>query len=172
MIVMEYAEQGSLRKLLDSKYSELDLASKIANLYYIANGLDAIHKANLVHKDLHSGNIVNQNKFSSYIIDFGLCKLVLQDPSSKALFGVLPYIAPEVLFGKEYIQESDIYSFGIIISEVFTEYPPYYNIPHDKDLAACICLGYRSKIRCEVPQLLLDLMNGMLRCRTSKQVNF
>ncbi|RIB08673.1 hypothetical protein C2G38_1877524, partial [Gigaspora rosea] len=57
---------------------------------------------------------------------------------------------------------SDIYFFGIIMSEVFTRYSPYYDIPHDKDLATCICLGYRPKIRCEVPQLLLDLMNKCL----------
>ncbi|RIB10989.1 kinase-like domain-containing protein [Gigaspora rosea] len=102
--------------------------------------------------------------FSPYITNFGLCKPVLQDPSSKALFGVLPYIAPEVLYeyGKEYTQKSDIYSFGIIMSEVFTGYPPYHDIPHDKDLATCICLGYRPEIRCEVLQLLLDLMNKYL----------
>ncbi|RIB06602.1 kinase-like domain-containing protein [Gigaspora rosea] len=102
--------------------------------------------------------------FNSYITDFGLYKPVSQDSSSKALFGVLPYIAPEVLYtnGKEYTQKSDIYSFGIIMSEVFTGYSPHHDIPHDKDLATCICLGYRPKIRCEVPQLLLDLMNKCL----------
>ncbi|RIB10645.1 kinase-like domain-containing protein, partial [Gigaspora rosea] len=78
--------------------------------------------------------------------------------------GVLPYIAPEVLYtnGKEYTQKSDIYSFGIIMSEVFTGYPPYHDIPHNEDLATRICLGYRPEIRCEVPQLLLDLMNTCL----------
>ncbi|RIB03567.1 kinase-like domain-containing protein [Gigaspora rosea] len=164
MMVMEYAKQGSLRKLLDSKFGELDWASKVANLYYIASGLNTIHEAKLVHKDFHSGNIVNQNMFSSYITDFGLCKPVSQDSSSKALFGVLPYIAPEILYtnGKEYTQKSDIYSFGIIMSEVFTGYPPYHDIPHNKDLATRICLGYRPKIRCEVPQLLLNLMNKCL----------
>ncbi|CAG8819709.1 23338_t:CDS:2, partial [Cetraspora pellucida] len=70
MMVMEYAKQGSLRKLLDSRYTELDWTSKIANLYYIAVGLETIHEANLVHKDFHSGNIVNQNMFNSYITDF------------------------------------------------------------------------------------------------------
>ncbi|RIB08186.1 kinase-like domain-containing protein, partial [Gigaspora rosea] len=145
MIVMKYAKQGSLRILLNSKYSELDWASKVANLYYIASGLNTIHKAKLVHKNFHSGNIVNKNKYISYITDYGLCKPVSQDSSSKALFGVLPYIAPEVLYahGKEYTKKSDIYSFGIIMSEVFTRYPPYHDIPHDKDLATHICLGYR-----------------------------
>ncbi|RIB23112.1 kinase-like domain-containing protein [Gigaspora rosea] len=101
--------------------------------------------------------------FSSYIIDFGLCKLVLQNSSSKALLGVLLYIAPEVLYAmKRNIFKSDIYSFRIIMPEVFTEYPPYHNILHNKDLATHICLGYKSKIRCKVLQLFLDLMNKCL----------
>ena len=44
----------------------------------------------------------------------------------------------------------------------FTEYPPYYNIPHDNELAIKICYGLRPKIRCEIPQLLLNLMNKCL----------
>ncbi|RIB09163.1 kinase-like domain-containing protein [Gigaspora rosea] len=164
IMVMEYAEQGSLRKLLDNRYNELNWASKVLNLYHIADGLNTIHKAKLVHKDFHSGNIVNHFMHSPYITDFGLCKPVSQDSTSKALFGVLPYIAPEVLYahGKEYTQKSDIYSFGIIMSEVFTGYPPYHDISHNNELAIQICYGLRPKIRCEVPQLLLDLMNKCL----------
>ncbi|RIB11027.1 kinase-like domain-containing protein, partial [Gigaspora rosea] len=162
MMVMKYAEQGSLRKLLDSKYNDLSWRHKIDNLYYIAKGLAAIHRANLVHKDFHSGNIVNENMYSSYITDFGLCRPVSQDSSSEEIFGVLPYIAPEVLYGKKYTEKSDIYSFGIIMSEVFTGYPPYHDISHDLSLATQICLGRRPEIRCKVPQLLLDLMNKCL----------
>ncbi|RIB17712.1 hypothetical protein C2G38_2186574 [Gigaspora rosea] len=44
--------------------------------------------SDLVHKDFHSGNIVNR----FYITDFGLCKPVSQDSNSKRLFGVLPYM--------------------------------------------------------------------------------
>ncbi|RIB08874.1 kinase-like domain-containing protein [Gigaspora rosea] len=162
MIVMQYAKQGSLRKLLDNKYNDLSWEHKIDNIRYIAEGLAAIHKANLVHKDFHSGNIVNENMYSSYITDFGLCRPVSQDSSSKEIFGVLPYIAPEVLYGDKYTIKSDIYSFGIIMSEVFTGYPPYHDIPHDFSLATQICLGRRPEIRCKVPQSLLDLMNKCL----------
>ncbi|RIB20844.1 hypothetical protein C2G38_2140965 [Gigaspora rosea] len=48
------------------------------------------------------------------------------------------------------------------MSEVFTGYPPYHDIPHNEDLAVQVCLGRRPKIRCKVPQLLLDLMNECL----------
>ncbi|RIB15830.1 kinase-like domain-containing protein [Gigaspora rosea] len=162
MMVMQYAKQGSLRKLLDNKYNDLSWKHKINNLYYIAKGLAEIHYANLVHKDFHSGNIVNEDMYNSYITDFGLCRPVSQDSSSKEIFGVLPYIAPEVLYGEKYTMKSDIYSFGIIMSEVFTGYPPFHDIPHDFSLATQICLGHRPEIGCEVPQSLLDLMNKCL----------
>ncbi|RIB06097.1 hypothetical protein C2G38_2116916, partial [Gigaspora rosea] len=48
------------------------------------------------------------------------------------------------------------------MSEVFTGYPPYHDMPHDFSLATQICLGRRPEIRCEVPQSLLDLMNKCL----------
>ncbi|RIB20971.1 kinase-like domain-containing protein, partial [Gigaspora rosea] len=97
---------------------------KIAILFYIVNRLNTLHKANLVHKNFHSGNIVCENIFNPYITDVGLCRPVSQNSISEEIYGVIPYIAPEVLYKKEYIQESDIYSFGIIMSEVFTGYPP------------------------------------------------
>src|ERR1700761_1868825 len=50
------------------------------------------------------------------------------------LYGVLPYVAPEVLKGKEYTQASDIYGFGIIVYEVCTGLPPYHDISHDEFL--------------------------------------
>ncbi|RIB14662.1 hypothetical protein C2G38_2322085 [Gigaspora rosea] len=45
------------------------------------------------------------------------------------------------------------------MSEIFNGYPPYYNIPHDISLKLKILEGQKPKIKCEVPQLLLDLMN-------------
>ncbi|RIB20739.1 kinase-like domain-containing protein [Gigaspora rosea] len=148
MMVIQYAKQGSLRKLLDNKYNDLSWRHKIRNLRFIAKGLAAIHKANLVHKDFHSGNIVNETMYNPYITDFGLCRPASQDLSSKGIFGVLPYISQEVLYGEKYTMKSDIYSFGIIMSEVFTGYPPYHDIPHDFSLATQICLGLRPEIRC------------------------
>ncbi|RIB13266.1 kinase-like domain-containing protein, partial [Gigaspora rosea] len=164
MIVMQYAKQGSLRKLLNNKYNELDWTSKIIILHNIAYSLNTIHQAKLVHKNFHPGNIVSDNMYISYITDFGLCKPVPRDSSSDEIYGILPYIDPIVLCrrGNAYTEKSDIYSFGVIMSEIFTGYPPYYNITHDDNLATSICLGLRPIIRCQVPQLLLDLMSKCL----------
>jgi serine/threonine protein kinase len=163
MMVMRYAEDGSLRKLLDECYETLTWKQKIFILYFIARSLNQIHEAGLVHKDFHSGNIVNS--FIPFITDFGLCRPVSEDStktSQKNIYGVLPYVAPELFDRKEYTQESDIYSFGIIMTEVLTGYPPYYDIPHDDYLKINICSGRRPEIKCEVPQLLLDIIEKCL----------
>ncbi|RHZ46782.1 hypothetical protein Glove_606g112 [Diversispora epigaea] len=111
----------------------------------------------LMHKDLHSGNIVNQTLTLCQITDFGLCKPVTEnDP--EIIYGVIPYVAPETLSRGEYTQASDIYSFGMVMLEVLTSYPPYYNIPHDANLVMDICKGLKPEIKCEIPQLLKELM--------------
>ena len=65
--------------MLDKKFKELNWHNKISILFHIAEGLSEIHKNHFVHKDFHSGNIVNETKISSYITDFGLCKPVSQN---------------------------------------------------------------------------------------------
>ncbi len=78
--------------------------------------------------------------------------------SKKEIYGVLPYVAPEVLRGKEYTQASDIYAFGIIAYEICTGFPPFYEIAHDEFLAMKICQGLRPKVDYEIPQLIFDII--------------
>ncbi|GBC33770.1 kinase-like domain-containing protein [Rhizophagus irregularis DAOM 181602=DAOM 197198] len=110
---------------------------------YANDGLDNIHQKgliHLIHRDFHCGNILRSSGFI-LITDLGLCRPVNVKSSQnecKELYGVLPYVAPEVLRGKGYTQESDIYGFGIIAYEVCTGLPPYHDITHDKFLAISI----------------------------------
>ncbi|RGB32581.1 kinase-like domain-containing protein [Rhizophagus diaphanus] len=97
----------------------------------------------------------------TYITDLGLrrpANVKSSQDECKKVYGVLPYVAPEVLRGKEYTQESDIYAFGIIAYEVCTGLPPYHDIAHDKILAISICKGNRPKSDYKIPQLILDII--------------
>ncbi|RHZ76678.1 hypothetical protein Glove_194g197 [Diversispora epigaea] len=125
--------------------------------YEVVIGLINIHEMDLMHKDFHSGNIVNQSLTLSYITDFGLCKPVTENDSEN-IYGVIPYMAPETLSRGEYTKASDIYSFGMVMLEVLTSYPPYYNISHDTNLVMDICKGLRPEIKCEIPQFLKEIM--------------
>src|SRR5436190_9956483 len=99
MAVMFYMELGSLRSNLTiKKYNPND--KYYSNLPQIADKLLNLHKCNLVHGDFHSGNLLLKDHYFSYISDFGLSKPADKHTKSDEIYGVLPYIAPEVLCGK------------------------------------------------------------------------
>ncbi|RHZ46865.1 hypothetical protein Glove_606g163 [Diversispora epigaea] len=105
------------------------------------------------------------------ISDFGLSKLIGQDiknPEKRQIFGVLPYIDPEVLSGEEYTKASDVYSFGIIAYEMVTGFAPYYDIPHNKDLARKICNGLWPKIPFHIPKSITRLI---MRCWDARVIH-
>ncbi|RHZ83353.1 hypothetical protein Glove_97g101 [Diversispora epigaea] len=125
-----------------------------------------IHRLDIVHQDFRPGKILSYNfKSDLRISDFGLSKLIgvnPNNPEKKNIFGVLPYIAPEVLSGdEEYTKAANIYSFGIIAYEMITGFPPYPDIPHDEDLAIKICNGLRPKIPFHTPKLTTRMI---MRC--------
>src|SRR5436853_1591036 len=160
MMVMRYIENGSLRQHLNKNFNSFDWNEKLYNLYCVAIGLKDIHEKKLIHQDFHCGNILCGGEFS-YITDLGLCKPANVKPSqsgNKKIYGVLPYVAPEVLRGKEYTQASDIYGFGIIAYEICTGLPPYHDIAHDEFLAIRICQGLRPKSNYKIPQLIFDII--------------
>ena len=126
-------------------FNNINWRQKLYYLWELSFRLKDIHKLGIVHQDFHPGNILSSDfKFNLWITDFGLSKLIGANPNNpekKNIFGVLPYIAPEVLCGGEYTKAADVYSFGIIAYEMVTGFPPYPDIPHDKDLAMKICNG-------------------------------
>ena len=108
---------------------------------------------------MHSGNILNSQYSNDwYISDLGFC-----GPADKPLGGIygnLPYIAPEVISGKEYTFASDIYSFAMLIWEILSGQPPFANFNEysDYELAMNIIDGMRPKIGSEVPLKYKELM--------------
>src|SRR4051794_4508937 len=86
----------------------------------------------------------------------------------KGVYGILPYVAPEVLCGSQYTKAADIYSFGIIMNELMSEEIPYHDIPHDQILTVGICRGLRPKISEDTPKLIADLI---MKCWDAKAEN-
>jgi serine/threonine protein kinase len=123
-----------------------------------------IHEKKLVHRDFHSGNILMSTD-SVLISDMGLCRPAdykLENTNNNNLYGVLPYVAPEILRGRGYTQAADIYSFGIIMYEVISGFPPYHDVEIDEKLALNICKGLRPKFNIKVPELIVQLINRCL----------
>ncbi|RGB40485.1 kinase-like domain-containing protein [Rhizophagus diaphanus] len=160
-MVMELKDY-SLRQHLNNSFISMNWKEKLFTLYNIADGLEDIHNEELIHQDFHCGNILSNDSHQAFITDLGLCQpanVKSSQNSNRNIYGVLPYVAPEVLRGKEYTQASDIYGYGIIAYEICTDFPPYYDIAHDEFLAMKICQGLRPKTNYRIPQLLLDIIN-------------
>ncbi|GBB85701.1 hypothetical protein RclHR1_12190005 [Rhizophagus clarus] len=144
MIVMKLINGGNLRtNLLTKKYNPFE---KYKNLMGIAKLLLTLHESNLVRGDFHSGNILLDSRDINYISDFGLSRPVNKTINSNEIYGVIPYMAPEVLRGKQYTKAADIYSFGIIMWEFTSGIPAFNDRSHDFDLSLDICEGLRPKI--------------------------
>ncbi|PKY24738.1 kinase-like protein [Rhizophagus irregularis] len=79
--------------------------------------------------------------------------------NDQKIYGVLPYIAPEVLRGKPYTRASDIYSLGIIINTIISGKLPFDDRSFDRYLIIDICrYGLRPEIRDETPQVLKEII--------------
>ncbi|POG58013.1 kinase-like domain-containing protein, partial [Rhizophagus irregularis DAOM 181602=DAOM 197198] len=160
MVVMDYANKGDLRGNL-MEIMKNHWKQKLCMLYEIISGLNEIHKNNLTHCDFHDGNILNhnvKNKDKIYISDLGLCRPVKSILKRYDIYGVMSFMAPEVLRGKPYTPASDIYSFSMIMWEFTSGVPPFNNRAHDIYLSLDICKGERPEIIENTPQCYVDLM--------------
>ncbi|KAG9302856.1 hypothetical protein G9A89_009633, partial [Geosiphon pyriformis] len=140
-IVMEFAKHGDMRKHLATNFHSTSWEYKLSIAWNIAKGLDDIHSSGMVHRDLHSGNILQYYVDRVNIGDLGLCQLTNNEITTekateekKGIFGVIPYIPPEVLRGEKFTMAGDIYSFSMLLWELATAKPPFYDRPHDNAL--------------------------------------
>jgi serine/threonine protein kinase len=170
MIIMKYYKNRNLYQYLDSHNGILPWRIIMNILRGIAEGLKKIHIKGKIHKNLHGGNLFIDEEITdtgdvgivARIGDVGLYgPCYHENKNSDQIYGVLPYIAPEVFRGESYSAASDIYSFGIIMNTLATGKKPWYNKAHNFSLAKDICDGKRLEIPEDTPS---DFANLMRQC--------
>src|SRR5436190_1672217 len=146
MIVMQYANKGSLLSYLDQNINNLTWKMKLEHLLSISLHLRTIHTMGLVHCELHGGNIVlhdNTRAIKSFICGLGLSRSMNSRQQNSIVRGVLPFIAPEVFYTRKFTQKSDVYSFGIIMYLVATGEQPFRDRQFDASLIREVMDGLR-----------------------------
>lgn len=92
-----------------------------------AKGLEYLHNNHHVHRDVKSANILLDEKFVAKISDFGLTRASAKRTSTtimtERIVGTRAYMAPEALRG-EITQKSDVFSFGVVLLEILSGFPP------------------------------------------------
>src|SRR5882762_2356038 len=142
-IAMEFIDGATLGEKIHQE--QTDLRKLLRYLQHVAEGLAKAHAAGIVHRDLKPDNIMITRDGHAKILDFGLAKLIEQQPmtgsdSSEMATAVMPhhsspgtvmgtvgYMSPEQAQGKtkEIDQRSDIFSFGCILFEAATGKKPF-----------------------------------------------
>ncbi|EXX57605.1 Mkk2p [Rhizophagus irregularis DAOM 197198w] len=179
IMILQYAKNGNFDNYINDIINWFWF-ERLITLKNIIEGLKKIHENKMVHRDFHTGNILLASfnnstyalsgncKSDIYISDMGLCGEVSNIDQTK-IYGVMPFVAPEVLKGKPYTQAADIYSFGMIMYFVATTKQPFANCAHDNILVLKICNGIRPEINeKEAPNCYIDLMK---RCWDSNPDN-
>ncbi|CAB4388378.1 unnamed protein product [Rhizophagus irregularis] len=128
ILVLEYANEENLRTYLKKNFTSLKWTDKIQMALDITSGLKFLHAKGIIHRDLHSKNIlVNDRKL--LIADLGLSKK-LAETTTQSMgnhCGMDEYIDPQCFKDRKYKKnkKSDIYSLGVLLWEISSGRPPF-----------------------------------------------
>jgi class 3 adenylate cyclase len=163
-ILEQYCSKGGLMDVLQDDTVDLDMMFKMSFASDIAHGMTELHRHGIVHGRLTSSNCVIDNRWVCKITDYGMHKFreehyttiqesndITEQQKNKDLL----WKAPELLASntKKPTKESDVYSYGIILSEIVTREDPYasHNM-ETKDIAEQVKMGTEPPMRPNIPE--------------------
>ncbi|KAF0503045.1 kinase-like protein [Gigaspora margarita] len=100
-MILEYANEGTLREYLMTNFAKLQWTDKLYMAKEIALSLLFLHDNNIIHRDLHSKNILIHQK-QPKITDFGLSRQINEISSKSNLHGMPAYVEPQCLVNDKY----------------------------------------------------------------------
>ncbi|XP_063810915.1 tyrosine-protein kinase SRK3-like [Pseudophryne corroboree] len=190
-IVTEYMKHGTLKKYLRAHQKDRDLAyhQLVDFAVQISQGMAYMEQKGYVHRDLRSENILLSAMMSCKIGDFGMARFT--DSASIVISAdaqiPIKWMAPEVFLQQKYSSKSDVWSFGVLLSEIMTygkmpfpdktngEYrqlilerralDPPVESPNEVSHIMTMCWRHQPNTRpsfSEIERFLMDLLDPML----------
>lgn len=124
-IVMEFAPNSDLFKLLKYSRASLDDHQKRKLLYQVCSAIQHIHSKNMLHRDIKPENILLDNQMNAKLCDFGWACHIDDVKSRYANAGTFEYMSPECLRQQLQGKPADIWSLGILAYELYHGKEPF-----------------------------------------------
>jgi len=155
-LIYEYMERGDLAKTLNDNERAIELDWRRC-IHIVLDGIHALaymhHDCSspIVHRDITSNNILLDLEFRACISDFGTAKILnIYGQNLTRLAGTKGYLAPELAYTENVTEKCDVYSFGVLVLELFIG-------SHPGDLLSSLSLATKNSVVC-----LQDLLDSRL----------
>lgn len=179
-IVMELAKGSDLKSTIQSD-GPFSIRDGLNLGIQICAGLGYAHRAGIIHCDVKSQNIILTKDRIAKITDFGIARAMSSNPNHKSadvVWGSPQYMAPELMAGAIPSPQSDVYSIGSVLYEIFTGNPPfegdtvYEILDHQKNTTPKLIRLSVSDFPDELDQVILKVLSKepSMRYRSADQL--
>jgi eukaryotic-like serine/threonine-protein kinase len=176
-LVLELVEGPTLAERIAQ--GPIPVAESLAIARQIAEALEAAHEKGIVHRDLKPANIKITPDDVVKVLDFGLAKAAVEEPSTdtrasraatigatgpQTILGTVAYMSPEQTRGQRIDRRADIWMFGCVLYEMLTGAPPFAREEQSETLAAILRDEPDwTKLPADTPPAILRLLRRCLR---------
>jgi tRNA A-37 threonylcarbamoyl transferase component Bud32 len=169
-IVTEFVENGSIDNLIYNDKLEsnqiLSFSEKVRILKQVCGGMIYLHSMNppIIHRDLKPQNILLTKTLDAKICDFGVSKYCIDSIMTGVQYGTVEYCPPEILRIEDqesavYDEKCDVYSFGIIMHEIFFMVKPYQPLSKASQMRINLFTLGQNVLKGKRPDIPFDLDN-------------
>ncbi|KAM7000292.1 tyrosine-protein kinase ITK/TSK [Tautogolabrus adspersus] len=159
-LVFEFMEKGCLSEYLRAKKGRLSQDTMLGMCLDVSEGMAYLESSNFIHRDLAARNCLVSKNNEVKVSDFGMTRLVLDDQYTSSQCSKFPvkWSAPEVIKYCKFSSKSDVWSFGVLMWEVFTE----GRLPYENRTNAEVVESLNSGLRLLKPRLAPDAVHLLM----------
>jgi predicted Ser/Thr protein kinase len=161
-LLLEFAAHGSLHRVLRADNVDLDRATIIRMAYEISSGMAYLHDtAKIIHRDLACRNVLVTDDGHMKIADFGLSRAVVGTmQTDRGRKFPIKWLAPETLREGVFSQKTDVWSFGILVWEIWNGCEPFANLSTKEVVRRAITEpDFQPNVAPSIPAVLRRLLN-------------